>query len=122
MGSCRAAHARAPARASTPWPALDEQDTALWDRSLISEGEALLRRAHPLGAPLGRFQLEAAIQSAHCDRLRAGTLDRATVIQLYKGLVAIAPTAGALAALAALIRQDEHRERGVEGGAPGLIS
>ena len=67
------AQSRAPARTSTPWPPLDEQDTALWDRSLIAEGEALLRRAHALGAPLGRFQLEAAIQSAHCDRARTGT-------------------------------------------------
>jgi predicted RNA polymerase sigma factor len=96
------AQSRAPARASTPWPPLDEQDTALWDCSLISEGEALLRRAYALGAPLGRFQLEAAIQSAHCDRFRTGTLDRGTIVQLYKGLVAIAPTGGAVAALAAL--------------------
>ena len=99
------AQSRAPARMSTPWPPLDEQDTALWDRSLIAEGEALLRRAHALGAPLGRFQLEAAIQSAHCDRVRTGTLDRATIIQLYRGLVAIAPTNGAVEALAALTTQ-----------------
>jgi RNA polymerase sigma-70 factor (ECF subfamily) len=99
------AQSRAPARASTPWPTLDEQDTALWDRSLIVEGEALLRRAHALGAPLGRFQLEAAIQSAHCDRVRTGTLDRATLVQLYRGLVAIAPTTGAVEALAALTRR-----------------
>jgi RNA polymerase sigma-70 factor (ECF subfamily) len=96
------AQSRAPARTSTPWPPLREQDTALWDRSLIAEGEALLRRAHALGAPLGRFQLEAAIQSAHCDRARTGTVDRATIVQLYRGLVAIAPTAGAREALAAL--------------------
>jgi RNA polymerase sigma-70 factor, ECF subfamily len=99
------AQSRAPARTGTPWPPLDEQDTALWDRSLIEEGEALLRRAHALGAPLGRFQLEAAIQSAHCDRLRTGTLDRATVIHLYRGLVAIAPTTGAVGALAALTQE-----------------
>jgi len=98
------AQSRAPARASTPWPPLDEQDTALWDRSLIVEGEALLRRAHALGAPLGRFQLEAAIQSAHCDRVRTGTLDRATLVELYRGLVVIAPTTGAVEALAALTR------------------
>ena len=98
----RFAQSRAPARTSTPWPPLDEQDTALWDRSLIAEGEALLRRAHALGAPLGRFQLEAAIQSAHCDRARTGTVDRATIIKLYRGLVAIAPTSGAREALAAL--------------------
>jgi predicted RNA polymerase sigma factor len=96
------AQSRAPARMSTPWPPLDQQDTALWDRPLIAEGEALLRRAQALGAPLGRFQLEAAIQSAHCDRARTGTLDRATVVRLYRGLVAIAPTTGAQAALAAL--------------------
>jgi len=96
------AQSRAPARTSAPWPPLDEQDTALWDRSLIAEGEALLRRAHKLGAPLGRFQLEAAIQSAHCDRARTGAVDRATIIQLYRGLVVIAPTSGAVEALAAL--------------------
>ncbi len=96
------AQARAPARAGTPWPPLDEQDSSLWDRALITEGEALLRRAHALGAPLGRFQIEAAIQSAHCDRAHTGTLDRATIVQLYQGLVAIAPTAGAVEALAAL--------------------
>lgn len=96
------AQSRAPARVSRPWPPLDRQDTALWDRSLIAEGEALLRRAHSLGAPLGRFQLEAAIQSAHCDRARTGTVDRATIIQLYRGLVAIAPTIGAREALESL--------------------
>jgi len=96
------AQARAPARASRPWPPLDQQDTALWDRSLIAEGEALLRRAHALDAPLGRFQLEAAIQSAHCDRVRTGTVDRAAIIKLYRGLVTIAPTIGAKQALTAL--------------------
>jgi predicted RNA polymerase sigma factor len=96
------AQSRAPARTDRPWPPLDQQDTGLWDRSLMAEGEALLRRAHALGAPLGRFQLEAAIQSAHCDRARTGTLDRATILQLYRGLVAIAPTSGAVEALATL--------------------
>ncbi len=99
------AQSRAPARTSTPWLALDEQDTSLWDRSLIADGEVLLRRAHALGAPFGRFQLEAAIQSAHCDRARTGTLDRVSVVQLYRGLVAIAPTTGAVQALAALRTQ-----------------
>jgi RNA polymerase sigma-70 factor (ECF subfamily) len=99
------AQSRAPARTATPWPPLDEQDTALWDRSLIAEGEALLRRAHALGVPLGRFQLEAAIQSAHCDRVRSGTIDRGTIVELYRGLVAIAPTTGAVEALGALTAQ-----------------
>ncbi|HWT32505.1 MAG TPA: DUF6596 domain-containing protein [Microbacterium sp.] len=97
---------RAPARADTPWPPLDEQDTALWDRELIAEGEALLHRAARLGHPTpghpgGRFQLEAAIQSVHCDRARTGALDREALIALYRGLVQVAPTRGALDALAA---------------------
>ncbi len=96
------AQSRAPARACRPWPPLHQQDTALWDRDMICEGEALLRRAHGLGAPLGRFQLEAAIQSLHCDRARTGELDRAALIKLYRGLIAIAPTKGALEALAVL--------------------
>jgi RNA polymerase sigma-70 factor, ECF subfamily len=96
------AQSRAPARMERPWPPLDQQDTALWDGSLIAEGEALLWRAHRLGAPLGRFQIEAAIQSAHCDRARTGNVDRDTVVRLYRGLVAIAPTSGAIEALASL--------------------
>ena len=99
------AQSRAPSRTGTPWPALDEQDTSLWDRELIAEGEVLLRRAHALGAPIGRFQLEAAIQSAHCDRARTGAVDRAAIVKLYRGLVAIAPTTGAKEALAALTAQ-----------------
>lgn len=96
------AQARAPARSANPWPPLDEQDTGLWDRALIDEGEKLLKRASALGDPLGRFQLEAAIQSVHCDRARTGTLDREMLTQLYTGLIAIAPTDGAIEALAAL--------------------
>ena len=92
---------RAPARASRPWPPLDEQDPALWDSELIAEGRALLRRASMLGDPLGRFQLEAAIQGVHCDRARTGALDAETLVKLYRGLVEVAPTAGARAALAA---------------------
>lgn len=95
------AQSRAPARATRPWPPLDEQDPALWDADLIAEGRALLRRASALNRPLGRFQLEAAIQAVHCDRARTGELDAETLVKLYRGLVEIAPTAGARAALAA---------------------
>ena len=95
------AQARAPARADVPWPPLDEQDPAEWDRALIAEGAALLRRASSLGRPLGRFQLEAAIQAVHCDRARTGALDVEALVKLYRGLVVLAPTDGARAALAA---------------------
>jgi RNA polymerase sigma-70 factor (ECF subfamily) len=102
------AQSRAPARAETPWPALDDQDPSLWDRGLIAEGAALLRRASALGRPLGRFQLEATIQAVHCDRARSGQLDIDALRTLYSGLVAVAPTAGARAALDAV----EARHRG----------
>ncbi|GAA1984089.1 RNA polymerase sigma factor [Microbacterium pumilum] len=95
------AQSRAPARTDDPWPPLDQQNPALWDAALIAEGRALLRRASALGAPLGRFQLEAAIQAVHCDRARTGELDAATLVALYRGLVALAPTNGAQSALAA---------------------
>lgn len=101
------AQSRAPARVGDPWPALDEQDPALWDRGLIAEGEALLHRAARLsgisgGGEPGRFQLEAAIQSVHCDRARSGVTDRTALLRLYRGLVRIAPTRGAVEALAAV--------------------
>lgn len=100
------AQSRAPARIGDPWPPLDEQDTTLWSRELIAEGEALLHRAARLGTPLGRFQLEAAIQSVHCDRARTGVVDRDALVKLYRGLVALHPTEGARKALAAALARD----------------
>ncbi|GAA1927584.1 RNA polymerase sigma factor [Microbacterium aoyamense] len=96
------AQSRAPARIGADWPPLDEQDAALWDAALIAEAAALLRRASALGAPLGRFQLEAAIQAVHCDRRRTGVVDLDALEKLYAGLVAIAPTRGAHDALTAV--------------------
>lgn len=93
---------RAPARhVDGVFVPFSEQDPALWDAALIREGEAYLRRAHGLGMPQGRFQLEAAIQSVHCDRARTGVTDTEALVKLYRALVAIAPTDGARAALAA---------------------
>lgn len=73
---------------------LSDQDPAHWNRDLIASGEAYLQRAAPLRR-FGRFQLEAAIQSAHCARLFSGTTDWAAIVRLYAALVEIAPTIGA---------------------------
>src|SRR5690606_35953560 len=55
--------ARAQARGSNAeFVPLEEQDPSLWDRTLIQEGERLLTRARQHDR-IGRFQLEAAIQS-----------------------------------------------------------
>ncbi|MDX8521067.1 RNA polymerase sigma factor [Mesorhizobium dulcispinae] len=68
---------------------LAEQDIALWDDTLIDEAEALLRRAAAKGI-IGRYQLEAAVQSAHTARRRSGRTDWAAIRQLYDALMAIA--------------------------------
>jgi len=70
---------------------LAEQDPALWDVRLISEAEALLDRAASMGA-IGRFQLEAALQSAHVHRCRTRNGNWSAVVTLYDALLAVAPT------------------------------
>jgi RNA polymerase sigma-70 factor (ECF subfamily) len=64
---------------------LAEQDTALWDTSMIDEAEVLLRRASTGGAS-GRYQLEAAVQSAHAVRRLTGRSDWPAIEQLYEVL------------------------------------
>ena len=85
---------------------LDEQDTELWDAILIDRGEALLRRAQGFGR-IGRFQLEAAIQSAHCARAASGMTDYRALRRLYEALVQLAPTLGARVSLAATIGETD---------------
>ncbi|MBI3683976.1 MAG: RNA polymerase subunit sigma-70 [Acidobacteria bacterium] len=64
------------------------QDSELWDWRMIEEAEALLRRASALGS-IGRYQLEAALQSAHVYRRRTGHANWAAVVQLYDALSAL---------------------------------
>jgi RNA polymerase sigma-70 factor (ECF subfamily) len=65
---------------------LMQQDFRLWDRQMIAEAEAALSRASGAGM-IGRFQLEAAIQSAHTDGLQRGGVDWSAVVRLYDALV-----------------------------------
>lgn len=53
---------------------LGEQDPARWDAVMIDEAEALLSRANRCASG-GRYQLEAALQSAHAVRRRSGKAD-----------------------------------------------
>ena len=94
---------------------LAEQDSARWDERLIDEAEALLLRASVMGS-IGRYQLEAAVQSAHVIRRRTGRADWPAIARLYDALaaltgspvveinraVAVAETRGATAGLAVL--------------------
>lgn len=94
--------ARAPARVAGGFVPLEDQDPALWDAELVAIGERLLKASASHRRP-GRFQWEAAIQSAHCDRARTGTTDWEAVCRLYDALIAEAPTLGALVARAGAI-------------------
>lgn len=102
--------ARRPARrpAAGTFVALDEQDCARWDERLITRAEELLWRAHAAGRP-GRFQYEAAIQSAHCHR----PVDLPALRKLYRALVRVAPSLGAAVALAAVEGEIDGPEAGL---------
>lgn len=111
------AEARRPARrdAAGEYVPLAEQKCAEWDAALIEEAESLLRRAATMGV-IGRYQLEAAVQSVHAARRLTGLTDWAAIRNFYDALsviagspvvainraVAIAEAEGAVAGLAAL--------------------
>ncbi len=67
---------------------LAEQDVTRWDAAKIAQAEAALRRAGGMGR-IGRYQLEAAIQSAHVERRRSGVPNWQAVVELYDALVAM---------------------------------
>ncbi len=82
------ARRRARRTADGEYVPLAEQDPSTWDAQMIAEAEALLLRASALGS-LGRYQLEAALQSAHVHRCRTGRPNWTEVVQLYDALFAI---------------------------------
>jgi RNA polymerase sigma-70 factor (ECF subfamily) len=112
------AHARRDTRrnAAGDYVPLSEQDPALWDAPMIEDAETLLHRASGCAGAIGRFQLEAAVQSAHAMRRRTGRVDWLAIERLYDALceltgspvaalnraVAMAQSQGTSTALAAL--------------------
>ncbi|GAA2835973.1 RNA polymerase sigma-70 factor (ECF subfamily) [Aminobacter aminovorans] len=84
------AEARRPARRGplSEFVPLSEQDTLLWDGALIGEADALLQRAGALHG-IGRYQVEAAIQSAHAARRFDGRTDWMAIATLYTGLMTL---------------------------------
>jgi RNA polymerase sigma-70 factor (ECF subfamily) len=94
---------------------LANQDPAVWDTKLIEEAEGLLARASAMPRT-GRYQLEAAVQSAHVVRRLTGRSDWAAVERIYDALlqmtgspvvainraIAVAETRGPAAGLEAL--------------------
>jgi len=99
-----------------------EQETSRWDRSMMLEAETLLRKASAYRLP-GRYQLEAALQSAHVYRRETGRNNWDEVLNIYDALLAfagspvvavnrtlaLAEVEGAFAGLAALTKIAEDQ-------------
>jgi RNA polymerase sigma-70 factor (ECF subfamily) len=85
------AQARRDARrdAAGDYVPLSAQDPATWNGPMIAAADALLRRASAFNA-IGRFQLEAALQSAHIHRCSTRRPNWGEIVQLYDALLAIA--------------------------------
>jgi RNA polymerase sigma-70 factor (ECF subfamily) len=75
---------------------LDEQDRGAWDRTLIAEGNALVReRLAALAAggdPPGRYQLLAAMNVVHANARTARDTDWSAIVALYGQLVRLDPS------------------------------
>jgi RNA polymerase sigma-70 factor, ECF subfamily len=98
---------------------LADQDRELWDRGLISEGQAMVRRCPTRNQP-GPYQVQAAINAVHSDARVASETDWKQILRLYDQLlsmtkspvvalnraVAVAEVEGPEAALASLDRLD----------------
>ncbi|MEQ4304131.1 sigma-70 family RNA polymerase sigma factor [Plantactinospora sp. B6F1] len=70
---------------------LAEQDRARWDRRLVAEGQALVRRCLRRDRP-GPYQIQAAINAVHADAATAAETDWAQILTLYDHLLALAPS------------------------------
>jgi predicted RNA polymerase sigma factor len=85
---------RARRNAAGEYVPLAAQDISLWDADALAEADAVLAQAGTLGRAesfgrIGRFQLEAAIQSAHTHRCRTGVANWHDVLALYDALFAL---------------------------------
>jgi RNA polymerase sigma factor (sigma-70 family) len=84
--------ARRPARvdAAGALVPLAEQDRTRWNRAFIDEGVALITRALAT-APVGPYQLQAAIAAVHDEAATAEETDWAEILTLYDLLRVVAP-------------------------------
>jgi RNA polymerase sigma-70 factor (ECF subfamily) len=86
-------HARRAAR-TTPLGdlvLLADQDRGRWDRDLVAEGQAIVRRCLRRNEP-GPYQIQAAINAVHSDAPTADATDWLQILQLYDQLVSIDPS------------------------------
>ena len=85
--------ARRPAR-TTPdgdLVRLADQDRGRWDRDLVAEGQAIVRRCLRRDQP-GPYQIQAAINAVHSDAPTAAATDWGQIVRLYDQLLALTPS------------------------------
>ncbi|WP_327140568.1 RNA polymerase sigma factor [Nocardia sp. NBC_01327] len=70
---------------------LPEQDRGRWNRTLIDEGQSLVRKCLRHNRP-GPYQIQAAINAVHADALAAADTDWQQILDLYDHLMTIAPS------------------------------
>ncbi len=108
------AEARRMARRSSDgnYVPLEQQDISLWDEEHIMVAERLLRDASKAG-PTGRYQIEAAIQSAHVARRVSGRANWQAIVQLYDVLLALTQSPVVVLNRAAALAEIEGPEAGL---------
>ena len=102
--------ARRPARRTEAgaYVPLSDQDVGLWCQPMMEEAKGSLAKAAALHR-LGRYQLEAAIQSLHAMRLATDQVNWPSIVRLYDSLVDLSPTIGALTGRAAAVAEYHWR-------------
>jgi len=85
------ARRRARTDAAGDFVPLSEQDVTRWDARMIELATRLLQAANDAPAS-GRFQVEAAIQSAQVSRRLGGTATLDDIVRLYDLLALLAPS------------------------------
>ena len=78
-------------RPTAPWCCSASRTARRWDRALIEEGQAIVRRCLRRNQP-GPYQLQAAINAVHADAATIEETDWSQIVALYDQLLAVAPT------------------------------
>ena len=70
---------------------LADQDRDLWDRSIIAQGQAIVRWCLQRNQP-GPYQIQAAINAVHSAARAAADTDWWQILQLYNQLLSLTPS------------------------------
>ncbi|WP_031467314.1 RNA polymerase sigma factor [Sciscionella sediminilitoris] len=91
---------------------LAEQDRSRWDRVAIEEGSALLTEALS-SAPVGPYQLQAAIAAVHAEAPDWQRTDWSQIVRLYELLAALEPNPMVTLNQAVAVAMDQGPDAGL---------